>query len=298
MAFARNISIALLCLAAHATGSTWPVPESTSADALPTLEVSLAAPAQPFPQVSAELSSLDMSREAMQSMSVRTAQQSYAAALESAKTEIGSKIGKLMQIFDDPAILKHEAQRREQFASKGTASFLAHRQRVAFPEAKSSVRLNVGRAPPLDGSIIGSIDAMEHKRSEQDKARNEQVAAEMDALTRLVVNELEASINEEVAAALGRGEAQGTSGLSLSNFAEFSQNRLPAQANVRVVAADVPYPTVASLVQDMEARRDVSEQLEAALIFDLELNLVKEEVAVARDTLTSAIERVLAQRSM
>merc|ERR1712190_226283 len=38
----------------------------------------------------------------------------------------------------------------------------------------------------------------------------------------------------------------------------------PRQANIKIVAADLPYPTVSSMSQDMSYRRDVAETLVVA----------------------------------
>jgi hypothetical protein len=49
-----------------------------------------------------------------------------------------------------------------------------------------------------------------------------------------------------------------------------------------MVASDVPYPTVASLVGDMETRRDISEGLAMARVLELDAALVKAELAMIK----------------
>ena len=51
---------------------------------------------------------------------------------------------------------------------------------------------------------------------------------------------------------------------------------------MKVVASDVPYPTVASLVSDMETRRDISESLAMARILELDMALLKAELAMIK----------------
>merc|ERR1711908_125363 len=101
----------------------------------------------------------------------------------------------------------------------------------------------------------------------------EQVSAEMSALTDAVVEELEAQLASHVnGILLGRG---GSTKQNVSPAAAFLEKaRTPAQANVRVVPSRTEYPTVESLVQDMEARRDISERLERARMLDVELKLL------------------------
>jgi hypothetical protein len=54
------------------------------------------------------------------------------------------------------------------------------------------------------------------------------------------------------------------------------------EAYVKMVASDVPYPTVASLVGDMETRRDISEGLAMARVLELDVALVKAELAMIK----------------
>merc|ERR1712048_399511 len=74
-----------------------------------------------------------------------------------------------------------------------------------------------------------------------------------------------------------------------------SSERLPKQTNVHVTPSDVSYPTIASIVQDMEARRDLSESLVKSKILDMELKLLKAENSMAREALNVAIQQALAQ---
>ena len=51
---------------------------------------------------------------------------------------------------------------------------------------------------------------------------------------------------------------------------------------MKVAAGDAPYPTVVSLVSDMETRRDISEGLAMARILELDMALVKAELAMIK----------------
>ncbi len=82
------------------------------------------------------------------------------------------------------------------------------------------------------------------------------------------------------------------SGHSSAHSAAFLQ--LPAQTNVRV-KADAAFPTIASLVQDMESRRDTAESLAAARILELELKLLQSENDMIKASLQAAVGRILGQ---
>merc|ERR1712183_56570 len=133
----------------------------------------------------------------------------------------------------------------------------------ATPE-KLSVKVNVEAGPALDASIITKIEAIEQKRTAYEQAMFEQAIAEMTSLTDLVVSELEAKMR------------MSTPGVSVASFLEASV-QVPKQANVQVVASDESYPSVASMVQDMQTRRDISETLVKAKILTLQMSLLKAE---------------------
>ena len=68
----------------------------------------------------------------------------------------------------------------------------------------------------------------------------------------------------------------------------------PEQGNVRVVAPDVPYPTVASLAEDMEARRSTSSGLVRARLLELDLSLLKRENQMIRTALEGVSKQLIA----
>ena len=71
---------------------------------------------------------------------------------------------------------------------------------------------------------------------------------------------------------------------------------LPQQLNVRVGASDVPYPTIAGVAQDMEARRDSAEHLLRQKVLELELKLLEAENELIKDALHRAVGSLLVVR--
>jgi hypothetical protein len=87
-----------LC-AAGASAQQWPVPY-TEADAMPNLELSLAPPAQPFPEVAAAVVDSEADREALEAESMAKARRALNVALRTAKNKIADVIAKKLSIFD------------------------------------------------------------------------------------------------------------------------------------------------------------------------------------------------------
>lgn len=286
----------------HARSSQWPIPTSAT---MPNVELSLAPPAQPFPEVLAEVGSLSKAREAFTHVQMDRLQDMFSGALAKAQTRIGEHVGRAMLAFDDPALLKAmatpgssaRANSSKRPPARYSASFLnLHAAPEALP-IKMSVKINVIPSAPLDLVVKHQIDVLESKRAETERGFFEQVQAETQSLSDLVMRELESQIGHHLDSLLGRAGIVLQVG-RVAGFTGISQNRgdgIPEQANVRVVASDVPYPTVSSLVQDMETRRDTSENLERAKIVKMQLELLKAENAVAKDALSHSVTRILAQ---
>merc|ERR1712080_340594 len=95
------------------------------------------------------------------------------------------------------------------------------------------------------------------------------------------------------------GSLLGTSGASkllrAPAFKERRYEQLPAQTNVRVVPTDDTYPTVASMVQGMEKRRDAAESLAHKRILEKELDFLLACNRVIEEGLSSGIARMMAK---
>merc|ERR1719453_1963143 len=118
-------------------------------------------------------------------------------------------------------------------------------------------------------------------------------SSDPSALLDFVLNELESQLQEQVGAFLGTGGAQKL--LRTSAFRETRQKQLPAQTNVRVVPTDESYPTIASLVQAMEARRDAAENLARKRILEKEIDFLMACNRAIEESLTSGVARIMAK---
>merc|ERR1719169_161338 len=81
---------------------TWPIPYEASPDTLPNIEVPLAPPVHPLPQVAAEIQALDKMRERSEEEKMSQLEFAFNAALENAKRQIGEAVGTALRVFDDP----------------------------------------------------------------------------------------------------------------------------------------------------------------------------------------------------
>jgi len=280
---AAKCAFIFACLSCYgAWAQSWPIPYEASPDTLPNIEVHLAPPVHPLPQVASEIQVLDKMRERSEEEKMSQLEFAFNAALENAKRQIGEAVGVSLRVFDDPRVWKNVAK---------TGSFLRVRQRPNSAE-EPSVRVKALAAAPPDPAIKIKMDQLEEQRSAAEALTLDVAIAEMGELTKIVVAELEKQLQLQIepwlvgSGSLLRSEARQIPG---------SPEGLPKQLNVRVGASDVPYPTIASLVQDMETRRDTAENLLRQRILELELKLLKAENVMIKDALNAAVGRVLAQ---
>lgn len=263
-----HVAVGCVC----AAGRAWPA-SATSGDSLPNVEISLEAPANPHPDVSAEIGSLDDTRATAEAAGMLGVQRAYVAAVEREKESIGNIVGQAMRAFSNPPALY-----------SGPA-FVAVRNSGAADEstATSSFKVNVigSAGPGID--VRGPIGKIESARSDMERASFEQAKRDFDAAVDFFLRELESQIQTEV------NKCVGSTPTGLRGFA-----RSPQQANVRVVASESAYPTIESLVQAMEDRRDASEKRDALQILNMQLQLFELGNAMAKEALSHAIERISA----
>merc|ERR1719484_109880 len=99
-------ALVFACLGCWADAQTWPIPYEASPDTLPNIEVHLAPPVHPLPQVAAEIQVLDKMRERSEEEKMSQLEFAFNAALESAKGQIGEAVNVAMGVFNDPKVLK------------------------------------------------------------------------------------------------------------------------------------------------------------------------------------------------
>lgn len=277
----------LACVSIVGLGLThalqWPAVQQSPQEVLPNLELSLAAPQHPWPQVAAELGNLEESREAMENANMATLQQEANKAILDARRRIGDAIGRVTHIFDDPQLAGATLIRK-------SAAMFRQLPQSTLGSSVLAVKVNVLPASPPDPALRPAIDNLESLRADRERDLFETAVGEFSALTTFVVNELEAQIDSHISSIAGTSVAS-------PSFLEQREKQMPAQANVRVMPTDVSYPTVSSMVQGLEARRDIAENLERKLILDKQIDLLAACNSAIEEGLKAAVSRVLAQYS-
>jgi len=206
----------------------------------PIVQVKLAPPTLPQPQVVAELAKLEQSREANEGEQMSALRLAYDEALAAAKVEIANVVGGMGKTVARTSFLSISGRKTEE---------------------DFAVRIHLDPVPPPDLAIKVQIDSLEGVRAAREKRVFQQALAEFAALTKIVVNQLKVELGMSPSSGMG--------------FLEYGV--LPRQANVRVLASDVGFPTIAGLVQDAQLHRDASEDAARSAILDLEMKLLQAE---------------------
>jgi hypothetical protein len=132
----------------------------------------------------------------------------------------------------------------------------------------------------------------------------DKVASELHGLTSIVVSELGTQLEIEIDScfgvlcfSFGNSRVCRLQGFCVSVGKPQSEKAVflerPGQGHVEVHAAEMVFPTVATVLKNMEARRDTSEDLAMARMMQMELQLVQAENDIIKDTLHAAIARLL-----
>jgi len=273
-----------------ACASQWPPVQQSLQDMLPNIELSLAPPQHPWPQVAAELGNLEESREQIENANMDRLQREMNKALLEARRQIGDTIGRAMRAFDDPRMAGAvQISRRAQ----KSASMLQQLPQDTLGSSALAVKVNVLPANPPDGSLRPAIDNIESVRSSEEKDMFDSAVGEPSALTAFIVSELEAQIQAHIDRIATAGTLVSKQGVPV--FLEGRAEQLPLQANVRVVPTDTNYPTVASMVQGMEARRDIAENLARRRILEKDLDFMMACNHAVEEGMGAAIARIMAQ---
>jgi hypothetical protein len=279
-----RIAVSLLVVRIACVQSrAWPPSSSSYSDTVPNVEVSLEPPAKPYPQIAQQIGNLESSREHSQEVYMHDLQTSFTAAMKHQQSSIGDIVGRAMRAFSNPVTLARE-QRHDD-----ASSFVALDNNPLSDAETLSMKINV-LAQHAAPDVAEHVNNLEHTRGDMARSAVDKAKLDIHSTGDFFQREFENQIQLQVNACVGIAKA------SLSKRAKVFRGftRLPKQVNVRVVASDIPYPTVSSMVQDMETRRDISERLLGLKALNMQLELLKIGNEMAKDTLTRAINRVMA----
>lgn len=279
---------------------SWPIMYSYAPDSLPIIQVRLAPPRKPLPEVSALSSKLDADRAQFEAAQMLEVEAAYNASLKAAAEELPALIDRLMRSFEKPAGSTMRRKRGEDHGSGKALSFNEVRDKPGGHEL--TARINVLPTSSPDPSLERKVQEIEDKRTRDEGKLFQQALSEMEGLVTIVKSELEAQLTQQVSNMLRtmRFGSVGSSSPSLARSASLLSGRQPALAsglqlttNVRIGASDEPFPTIASMVEDLERSRDASESLARTRILEMDLNLLKAANQLVSDRLQSWVEYIL-----
>ena len=259
--------------------SQWPVPFVLGPDTVPNVEVSLDAPSKPLPDVSDEIGKLEADREGKQAINGRKMVRAFNKELGSARLRIAALI--------DGG--EHQSE-HQLHSANGAAPQHIVESATSFLTS-NIVRVAVASEEALPESALGAVADIEHSRSSNEDAWVEAAIVEMSRLTDLVV----ATAESEISAGLKESASLATLSKPLGFLQVGGQSThdndvaSSAEANIRVVPASVPYPTVQSLVGSLEARRDISEEFGKAQALSMYMKLLEFENMVLESAMDTFV---------
>ena len=259
--------------------SQWPVPFVLGPDTVPNVEVSLDAPSKPLPDVSDEIGKLEADREGKQAINGRKMVRAFNKELGSARLRIAALI--------DGG--EHQSEHQLHSASGAAPQHIVE-SATSFLTS-NIVRVAVASEEALPESALGAVADIEHSRSSHEDAWVEAAIVEMSRLTDLVV----ATAESEISAGLKESASLATLSKPLGFLQVGGQSThdndvaSSAEANIRVVPASVPYPTVQSLVGSLEARRDISEEFGKAQALSMYMKLLEFENMVLESAMDTFV---------
>lgn len=263
---------------------------------------------------------MDAARERQQSADVEAVQRAANRLLLEARRDIGSALAVAMRPLGGPRALGGAAlpggfpSARIVVAAPPAVSFMGAQGVSAAPWA-TSVRVHVlSRSEPDSQAAVGHMQGLEDARSRAEGARAQQAINEMAHLAHAAVGALAEHVEAKVAAVLGHSRAApppastpaawgahpevnlaagGVPATGRSSAAQPASSGGPAE--VRAATPGIAFPTLASLAEAMEKRRDVSESLEAVHVSRVQQDMLLALNSIARGALGNAVRRVQTQ---
>ena len=264
-------SVFLVCVAS--VGSAHSFADVGSEGLLPHIDVSLDPPVGPLPAIAARIAKFEDVREMQQATRIENINRKFNALLADASARIDSVV----------------ARSHSKLVSDGVASgaFLQTRSHALLDEDNVAfVSVRAHPAGEVDDAVLDDVAEFENGRDTQEDAWFGQAAAELQSLSDMLMAEAEAALH---------GGAAGTSQafMQYRTAQVHDGSMLSSEDIVHIVPSTQAFPTAQSMVADMEARREVSEDFERATMLHLQMMLVDAEVMLLHNALLreTAVDR-------
>lgn len=288
--------MAVLAVAFVNAAPSWPTPYAYTPDNMPVIQVRLAPPSNPLPEVAEFLSKLDSDRKDLETAGMQEVEDAYKASLEVAEQKLTASIDHLMHAFEKPFVLSRFGYTANR---SNAASFT--QARAALEGHEMTARINLFPVATPDSSLELLIQEIEDKRTRDERNIFKQAVAEMAGLTHIVQNELQAQISQKASSFFQALHPHSTPISSTSGIsAGFFSAHQPVSAsgphfttNVRVSASDEPFPTITAMVEKLESDRDLSEDAVKTKLLERELKLLQTENNLIAEKLGSWVKHLL-----
>ncbi|XP_954310.1 uncharacterized protein TA20755 [Theileria annulata] len=280
---------------------------------MPSIEIKLAPPENPLPQVEEEIKLLESNRIELEEGMMSRLEQEYNNALMNSREKIKTVINDSLSVFDNKELI---AELLSKYAHKNDKSKFNGVSFLQTDEAyvPSSVRVMMSEVDPPDPSIKEKMDQIEQARNDEEIQAFYQESKEFEQLTQVTLIELQKMLQlqlnpylietEKLKTAFKQFDQRNTLNMNhnYTNPVSFLQTQAEdlsekRQLNVKIGQSDIPYPTVEDYVMNMEKKRDVSEKLARNKILNMYLNLMKAQHEMIADELHQAVSRVISQYS-
>lgn len=266
MAVTTFISSALL-IAVAANSADAERQSQLQAQDKPVIQLRLEPPKKPLPQVAAELRQLEQARKTLEGTFHAHLQKTANVALEQAKKRIDN--------FVNEHRLSLSVQRTGNSRRLSQMGFVASRSSRERDDA-SRVKINVYPMTPPNPQIRDQIDNIEGKLTTMEKRLLEQAEDEMQRIADIVLSEASARIGTYITRSSNEPAAKAS---------ETALVEGGTQVDVRIAPSAKAFPTVRTLVEEMEQRLDKSERNELDYILKMEKELFEAELAYLVGTL-------------
>ncbi|UKJ87894.2 tRNA delta (2)-isopentenylpyrophosphate transferase [Theileria orientalis] len=283
---------------------------------MPSIEIKLAPPENPLPQVENEVKLLESNRVELEEGMMSRLEQEYNNALMTSRERIKNLINDSLSVFDNKELIvellskyTHKSKNKNHVTTKYQSNNVSFLQ-MDEAYVPSSVRVMMSEVEPPDPAIKEKMEQIEQARNDEEIHAFYQEAQEFEQLTQVTLIELQKmlqlqlnpylmeteKINQAYQESLHNNQQDHVNPVSFiqTQAMDLSQIR---QLNVKIGQSEVPYPTVDDFVMNMEKKRDVAEKSARNRILNMYLNLMKAQHEMIADELHVAVSRIISQYS-
>lgn len=258
-------------------------------DGLPVMNVRLLPPRRPHATIDAEIAVLDEEREETEGLMYEALDKAYSDTISNAEVAIAAIVD---EVLSNPRGMTSNPSPHVQGIHRGL-SMLEQDGPAAF-----AVKLNLYDAGTLPQPVMPMMTNMERKRNLFERSLFREACREFAGLTHILTHELRVRLTDLMGEVRSTQQIHGRAGAA--SFVSVSEHAsrdsavlLPGQAEIRI-STNEKWPRISELVEDMERRRDRSEDQVRSRILDLELRLLKAENGMAAKALDAAVRNLRA----